>query len=244
MPSRFLPLLVSVICLAAPVAARAAPISFDDLAWRVDGGPGKAAVPSLRVSRGSSSTSMAIDGTADLRTLRDALMQAPGPVSFTLRREAGELTCVGAISGRVDGQGRCRFVSQPAFAQGLAQRSLPLQRQGDDLLALALLDARLASIDALIGEGPRPDSVSDVIAATALGISAAYARDLKAAGLSIRSFDDLVACRALRIDAGYVRSLTAAGYPRLTSQQIISMKAVGVTAPFATAMNAAARSRR
>lgn len=239
MKSFILPMLALALA-AAPAAA--APLVTDDIGWRVSADAGR---PRLTLSRDrKSTTSFTVDQSAEFQPLRDALGQAGRPVRFTLRRDAGTVVCSGTTDSTTTGRGRCRFTSNPSFEDALAKRRLPITEREPQLTAMAFLNTRLAEIDNLIREGMPPQNVSDVIAASALGVSGAYVRDLKSAGLAIRSFDDLIACRALKIDGAFVREIVAAGYPRLTSSDVIPMKAVGVNGRFVREINAGKRSVR
>jgi len=160
-----------------------------------------------------------------------------GPMRFTVAAEAGRTECQGV---RHDGvaAGTCRFTSSPDFEIGLAQRGVRLEHRRD-LLALALVDAKLALVDDLSRDGWAPRDSSNLIAAGALGITGAWADGLKRGGLTIAAFDDLIAARALDLDGAWLRDMAAAGYPHLTVHQAISMRAVGVTPSYAAAMNRA-----
>lgn len=165
-----------------------------------------------------------------------------GPVSFAVRREAGTAQCVGSRKGRA-AAGTCRFTSNPAFEQGLERRGVRLGKRSN-LIALALVDAHLALVDALSREGLPISDDSDLIAASALGVTGDYVHELKAAGLAFDKLGDVYAARALNVDAAFLREMAAAGYPHLTVEQAISFKAVGVTPAYAEAMNRAAGAAR
>ena len=176
------------------------------------------------------------DGRSSVSVKRERLSEASGlggdgPVRFVIVAEAGRTECSGAR-----GEGHCRFASSPAFETGLAQRGVELERRRD-LLALALVDARLALVDQLSRDGLAPANSSHLVAAAALGVTGAWAHELKEAGLAIAEFDDLIAARALKLDGSFIRQMAAAGYPRLSARQAITMKAVGVTPAYAEAMN-------
>ena len=180
----------------------------------------------IRTANGRSSV------TVDRERLSEASgLGSSGPVRFVIAAEAGRTECSG-----VRGDGGCRFASSPAYETGLAQRGVKLERRRD-LLALALVDARLALVDELSRDGLAPANSGHLIAAAALGVTGAWAHELKEAGLAIAEFDDLVAARALKVDGAFIRQMAEAGYPRLSARQAITMKAVGVTPAYAEAMN-------
>ena len=176
------------------------------------------------------------DGRSSVTVDRERLSEASGlgskgSVRFAIAADAGRTECLGARAN-----GICRFVSSPAYETGLAQRGVRLERRRD-LLTLALVDARLALVDHLSRDGLAPANSGHLVAAAALGVTGAWAHDLKEAGLAIAEFDDLIAARALKLDGSFIRQMAEAGYPRLSARQAITMKAVGVTPAYAEAMN-------
>lgn len=218
---------------SAAETALPTPLAIDDMTFEVRHGSGDPVEIRSKRGDGSFSTSLRRERLSHA----DGVDGGDGPVRFTVEAEAGRTECSGARR-QGEARGTCRFVSSPEFETGLAQRGVPLQRRRD-LLALALVDARLALVDDLSRDGLRPPDSGDLIAATALGITGAWAHDLREAGLVIDKFGDLIAARALNVDAGFVRAMAKAGYPHLTSEQVITMKAVGVTPDYAAAMNRA-----
>ena len=208
-----------------------------DLTWSVETGEGDAwRSVQVRSDDGHSSVSVPISRLDDASGLEPGA--ADGPVAFAIRRDAGSARCSGARSGGA-AAGTCRFVSDPAFEQGLAQRRVRLGKR-NNLIALALVDAHLTLVDELSREGLKIADASDLIAATALKVTGDYVHELKAAGLTLDNLGDAYAARALNLDAAFLEQMSAAGYPHLTLHQAITMKAVGVTPEYAEAMNRAA----
>jgi len=208
-----------------------APLVLDDLEfeWR----DARSSSVEIRSDNGRSSTTVKRERLSDASGL-----DANGPVRFAVAAEAGRAECSGIRKG-ARAKGKCRFVSSPAYETGLAQRGVELERRSD-LFALALVDARLALVEELSRDRLAPADSGDLIAATALGVTGAWAHDLREAGLDIAEFDDLIAARALKLDGEFMRAMAAAGYPRLSARQAITMKAIGVTPSYAAAMNRAA----
>jgi len=204
-----------------------APLTIDDLTWSARTRDGSVEVGS---NRGKSSVSIDRERLSEISGLDGDV-----PARFVVEAEAGRTECAGTRRG-----GRCRFVSRPAFETGLAQRDVALERRRD-LLPLALVDARLALVDQLSREHLAPRTSGELIAATALRVTGAWAHGLREAGLNIVRFEDLLAARALNLDAAFVREMGAAGYPGLSAGDAITMKAVGVTPAYAVAMNRAVR---
>lgn len=229
--------LLTVLACAAPSTA-ADPLVLTDIAWTATPGSGKGA-PHLRVSRNTSNSDVAVDGTRrELAGTEAVLRGSSGPVSFTIVHGAGTLACSGVLKAAFDGAGRCRFAADPRFETELASRGLaPGDR--DDLLAMLLVDATIELADGLTAEGVRPKDDGDLIAAAALKLSPAYVRDLKSEAMVLTKVDDAIACRALGVDGAYVRGLAAAGYRGLSAEDVIGMKAMGVSPEYARAMNRA-----
>ena len=75
-----------------------------------------------------------------------------------------------------------------------------------------------------------------LIAASALGVTPAYAGELRRAGLRIDEVGDLIAARALKIDAAWLGAMADAGYPDLAVGKAIQMRALGVTPDYALKM--------
>jgi len=168
--------------------------------------------------------------------LVSASSASPGEaVSFRLAHEAGALACTGHADGDRKASGTCRFDPDQRFADGLASRGTPAD-DSDTLLALALVDARLAPVDGLTTEGYRLDDADDLIAIAALKVTPAYAEELRAAGLRTGQLGDLIAARALKVDAAWLGDMARAGYPDLTIGQAIQMRALGVTPDYAVRM--------
>lgn len=234
-----------LIALSALAAASGAaedrtprpPLVSDGLTWRM-ASPAAETVE-LRTADGRSRVTVPV---AQLTAATG--LDARGPTAFALEREAGKTRCTGTRDGAaVAASGTCRFVSHPAFEEGLAQRGVALGTR-DNLVALALVDARLALVDALSQEGLPVTEAGDLTAAAALKVTGSYVNDLKAAGLRLDRFGDVLACRAVGVDGSFLRQMGEAGYAQLTAHQAIAMRAVGVTPGYAAAMNRAAGAMR
>lgn len=237
--------MLSALATAAPMQPAGAPLTLTDIRWDIlppDRGAGDE--PRLRVRRDNSSSTLALDGSRpETDAAKQLLGGGAGPVSFAVMHEAGTLDCNGRLSRRYQGDGDCRFTSDPGFEKALAARGLaPEQRR--DLLAMLLVDATIELADGLTAAGVRPEEGDDLIAAAALKVTPAYVRALRAAPMTLASIDDAVACRALGIDPAYVRELADAGYDDLSAEDIVAMKALGVTGDYARRMNEASEGGR
>lgn len=229
--------LLSVLTSAAPSAA-ADPVVLGGIEWNAvpaDGG----AEPHFRIGHKSSSSDITLADRAEFGAARSALGGAAGPVSFTVVHEAGTLVCSGTLTRAFEGEGRCRFSSDPRFEAALADRELAPDDRSD-LLAMLLTDVTIELADGLTREGVKPEDANDLIAAAALHLTPAYVRDINSGPLKLTQINDAFAYKALGVDGAYLRGLAEAGYTNLSPEDVMGMKATGITPEYAGAMNRAA----
>ena len=190
----FLPLALLALGVTGTLIHAAGPSTgpIDDIEWSYRADP----EPRLQITRkGMNSTFDASELPEIMETLAAASPRSPGEaVSFSLAREAGALACSGRTTGDGDAEGTCRFDATESYLAALAERRL---RPEDDteLLALALVDARIALVDGLSRAGFRIEEAGDLIAVAALDVTAGFAEELKGAGLAIDDLEDLIAAR-------------------------------------------------
>ncbi|WP_428630927.1 hypothetical protein [Sphingopyxis sp.] len=231
--------LLTILACAAPSTA-ADPLVLSDIAWTATPPTTGKSEPRLRVRHKGSSSDVSLDSARrELASARAALQSGSGPVSFTVDHSAGTLACTGKLTRAFEGEGGCRFTSDPKFETALGDRGLVPARRSD-LLAMLLVDATIDLADGLIAEGVKPKGTDDLIAAAALDVTGDYVRDLKSEAMVLTDIEDAIACKALGVDGAYVRGLAAAGYRKLSAEDVIGMKALGVTGDYAKAMNRAA----
>lgn len=226
----------------AKVAAphRAYP-AIDEIRWTYgDASHAAGSEGRLRFSReqhGLFNSSVGPEGASDVQAAIASIERArpDEAISFRLSREAGALACTGRAEGNGRAAGTCRFDPDENFAAGLAQRGIAAD-DSDDLLALAILDAHLATVDRLRAQGFRFADNGDLIAVSALAVTPEYVDDLRAAGLKIDELGDLIAAKALKIDGRWLGEMARAGYPSLAVGDAIQMRALGVTPDYALKM--------
>jgi hypothetical protein len=171
-----------------------------------------------------------------MESLAAASSRSPGEaVSFDLAREAGALACTGRVDGDGDADGTCRFDPHEGYVADLTARGLRPE-DDEELLALALVDARLSLVDGLSNAGFRMDEAKDLIAVAALDVTADYAEELRGAGLLVEELEDLIAARALDLDAAWLSEMAEVGYPNLTIERAIQMRALDITPDYARRM--------
>jgi hypothetical protein len=223
----------------AAVAARHAYPTIERVGWSY-GDTSFHAGPSdqLRFFRDSDyNSSSGPADSADVKAIIAAIAQAgPGdPVSFTLAREAGALTCAGRAEGGGRASGTCRFDPEEGFAAALARHGIA-PRDSEEMLGLTLVHAHLAAVEGLTAAGFRFGDVGELIAVSALDVTPAYADELRGAGLKVDELGDLIAAKALKIDGQWLGKMARAGYPNLAVGQAIQMRALGVTPEYAIKM--------
>lgn len=232
------PILPQAAALSAAETPPRAYAAIETIAWtyRDEGAPGRSS--QLRFSHdGMTTTFSPEEAKVIMGELATASLANPGEaVKFALVREAGALACTGRVERAGSASGACRFDPDKRFTDALARRGLPPE-DSDEVLALALVDARIALVDGLLAQGYRVDEASDLVAVAALEVTPAFAGELRGAGLKIDDLDDLVAARALHIDAAWLGEMAQAGYPQLDVQQTIQMRALGVTPDYAKRMS-------
>jgi hypothetical protein len=193
--------------------------------------------PYLRFSRDGMNTTM---GAGDLPEAAVALARAssaaPGePVAFGLAREAGVMACTGSVTAPGRAGGRCRFDPDAGFVAALAARGL-VPEDVEDLLGLAFVDARLASVEELSSAGFAVADVDELTAVAALEVTGAYAAELRGAGLEPEDLDELVSAKAVGVEPGWIAEMAEAGYPGLDLDKAIELRALGVTPDYARRM--------
>jgi len=238
-------LLVAAPSLPQPAGHSAAPSHgasyrpIETIRWTYDdeGFHYRGAVRQLRFRHDRSDSSIDADGHPDVQRIVSSIAHAaPGePVAFSLAREAGTIVCTGRAEDGGRGSGTCRFDPDQSFAAALASRGIAVD-DSDEMLALALVDARLATIDGLAESGFHVGGAGDLIAVSALGVTPAYAAELRGAGLKNDNVGNLIAAKALKIDARWLGEMAAAGYPDLDVGKAIQMRALGVTPDYALKM--------
>lgn len=231
--------LLSILACSAPTAA-ADPYVLSDVRWVAEPAGGKQGAPRVRIQHKQSNSDQTLDGSRAYFAAAQAALgrSGAGPVSFTVKHEAGTLACTGTLTRAFEGKGECRFTSDPAFERELGKRGLVPDHRST-LLAMLMVDATIELADGLTHEGVRPKDADDLIAAAALEVRPEYVRDLKSEALALAEIEDAIACKALGVDGAYVRSLAAAGYTKLSADEVVGMKAMGVTGDYALAMNRA-----
>ncbi|HEY6817728.1 MAG TPA: hypothetical protein VI168_19520 [Croceibacterium sp.] len=210
---------------------------LDDIAWSYRPAADAQSRPLLELKRAGMTSMFDPNDLPDvMRELAAVPPDQGAATGFRLVREAGTLVCTGRATGAGHAAaGTCRFDPDQRFLAALAERGLSPE-DNEDMLALALVDARLASVDGLSRAGYRLADADDLMAVSALDVSPAFAVELRGAGLVAKDIEDLVTARALEIDAAWVQGMAEAGYPNLGMEQAIQFRALDVTPDYARRM--------
>jgi hypothetical protein len=157
------------------------------------------------------------------------------PVSFTIARDAGVLSCRGqAQNGRASGF--CSFAGSQAYADGLARRGV--RAEGVHLLHLALCDFDLATLDAFERAGYQRPTLGQVMAIAVHNIDAAYVRGMADAGYRLGEVDDLVAMRIHDVTPEYVHALASLGpaWGNISADDLLALRIHDVAPDYARGM--------
>lgn len=224
---------------ASPCLSRDAYPAIDDIEWTYgEEARSQSDRPSFRLSRNGHMSSF--DGTEAAAFMGEqvtASLDSPGQaVSFVVPREAGTIACNGTVVSVGRASGTCRFDPDQGFLAELQAREFPPE-DSDELLVLALVDARMASVDALSREGFVIDEIDTVVALAALEVTPEFARSLKSGGLAIDDTDNLIAAKAVGVDPAWLRGMAEAGYADLDADRAIQMRALDVTPDYARKMS-------
>lgn len=233
-----IPLAAAALALTGTLIHAATPSTapfgaVENIEWHYRGGSD----PQLQLVHEGMNASLNSNEVPEIMAvLAAASSRSPGEaVSFGLVREAGALACAGRADGDGGAEGACRFDPSEAYVAELTAQGLRPEDDGE-LLALAVVDARMSLVDGLSRAGFEIDEAGDLIAVAALDVTAGYADELKGAGLVIDELQDLIAARALELDADWLNAMAAAGYANLTVERAIQMRALDVTPEYARRM--------
>lgn len=215
-------------------SGRFAPL--DDIEWSYRPATALESRPMLRLTREGMNSTFDPSDLPEVMAALAAVPVDPGAAAgFSLVREAGTLACSGRATGDGRAAGTCRFDPDARFVAALAERGLRPE-DDEDMLGLALVDAKLASVDGLAREGFPLEDADELMAVSALDVTPAFVGELRGAGLIADDLDEVIAARALEIDATWVRGMAEAGYPTLGMDKAIQLRGLGVTPDYARRM--------
>jgi len=163
---------------------------------------------------------------SDLTGLSAAQLTATGPVSMTLRRDAGTFRLDGVTRNGI-AAGTYLLELDPAFAdrlvrRGLARPSLAQQR----LLARQNIGERF--LDQVTTAGQEQPTLDDIIRAAQHGVDPDFIDGLARVGYRNLSLEQLIGLRNHGVDPEYIDELAAVGFKSLTLEQLLNLRNHGV----------------
>lgn len=166
------------------------------------------------------------------------------PVTFEMRREAGNITYEGTFR---NGKGAGQFVFTPNRNYVSTLRSLGLsfdlgrkhrnreRSEEEDLYELALFDVSTAFIKQMQAEGFKT-TLDKYLQMRIFDITPEYIREMRSLGFKDLDEDDLVSSKIHKVTPDYVREMRAAGWTNLSLHDLQSTAIHGATPQFAAEM--------
>jgi hypothetical protein len=182
---------------------------------------------------------------SDFQGLTREQVQAGGPVSFSLVREAGRIDLEGTFqNGR--GSGTFRFTPNGGFVSAMKSRGFDFEQSSnsdnddrdseDRLFAAAMLNVTTALADDLNSAGFGKLQTEDLFKAAIFKINSQFMREMKASGFQNLGMEELVKARIFKIDAEFVRQVSQMGFDKEPFESLVKMQIFKVTPEFVTEM--------
>jgi len=181
---------------------------------------------------------------SDFQGLTREQVQAAGPVSFSLVREAGRIDLEGTFqNGR--GSGTFRFTPNLSFVSAMKSRGFDFEQSSksdddrdseDRLFAATALNVTTALADDLNSAGFTGLRTEDLFKAAIFKINSQFMREMKASGFQNLGMEELVKARIFKIDAEFVRQVSQMGFDKEPFESLVKMQIFKVTPEFVTEM--------
>lgn len=188
----------------------------------------------LRERNSSSGFSIGVDRLEGLTA--DQRSGAGGPVTFTVRRDAGTFTFEGVFRSGVGG-GTYTFAPSATFPAELVKRGFARPTPADQL-ALARHDVGFAFLDELTTQSYPKPTLPLLVRAGQHGVGLDYLRGMGAAGYRVGALETLIELRDHGVTPDYIRDLAANGYKGLSAQELRRARDHGVSADYVKEMRA------
>ena len=182
---------------------------------------------------------------SDLRGL-SADQTQNGKVSFSLVREAGTIDCEGTfVNGR--GSGTFRFTPNYQFAEAMKSRGFDFAKSGkhggDQDVEKRLFTATMLGVTTAFADDLRsanfPDlDVDDLFKATIFKITPQFMSEMKATGFPNLGMEELVKARIFKVEPAYVRQVNDMGFPNLDFESLVKFRIFKVEPEFLNALKA------
>jgi beta-lactamase regulating signal transducer with metallopeptidase domain len=169
-----------------------------------------------------------------LSSLQGLSASASGPVTFTLKRDAGTFSFEGTVRNG-SGAGAYTFTPSAAFADALQKRGIgrPTAAQQHEM---AKSDVSLALLDDLTAQGYEKPTIDDLVRAGQHGVDPDYVHAMGQLGYRLGTVAALITMRDHGVTPDYVQGLMAQGLPKLSADDLVRARDHGVTPDYVQAM--------
>lgn len=160
------------------------------------------------------------------------------PVKFELRRDAGTVTFEGTFR-KGFGAGQLTFAPNRGYFSSIRALGIALDLQKSEEEELF----RFAMFDLSVGYAREmhaiyPDSnLRELSKLRAVDVTPAWLREMRGAGVEIKSAHEAKKLAAMGVSAKFVRELASAGYTNLSVRDLTRLAAVGVDGDFIREMS-------
>ncbi len=163
---------------------------------------------------------------ADLAGFEPARLNAGGPLSFALVRDAGRIDCSGNAS-RGSADGACRFTPDANFSSYLVSNGVrrPTLDQSYDMTLIGVHRELIAALKA--ANYPMP-TIDEFIELSAVGVTPSYIAEMARSGYRPRDLDKLVEYRAVGVTPEYIGAMARAGYD-LSVEDVVEYAALNIS---------------
>jgi len=175
---------------------------------------------------------------ADFQGLtREQMAGANTNVRFRLQREAGTFDFEGMFrAGR--GAGIWTLTPSQSFIGEMRSRGFDNLSE-EKLVASAMLDVRVKTVDDLKAAGFNNITMEDVIKASIFKITPEYISEMKSLGFEGLDLEDLVKARIFKIDAAFAGEVREMGFGRESLESLVKMRIFKITPAFLREMKTA-----
>ncbi|MBX7061053.1 MAG: hypothetical protein K1X52_05290 [Pyrinomonadaceae bacterium] len=186
---------------------------------------------------------------AEISGLTEAQTQN-GPASFTVTREAGQMSFTGNFSNG-QGSGTFTFTPDRGFFDRMQQRGFDFYKEEaeeknvrrstfeDRALTAFFLNVTAERADDLLSANFGSLGIDDLFKATIFKIDGKFMSEMKATGYPNLSMEDLVKARIFKIDANYVSQIRSMGYDKGDFEALVKFRIFKVTPEFLNELRSA-----
>jgi beta-lactamase regulating signal transducer with metallopeptidase domain len=172
-----------------------------------------------------------------LSSLQGLSASASGPVTFTLKRDAGTFSFEGTVRNG-SGAGAYTFTPSAAFADALEKRGIGRPAAGQQH-EMAKSDVSLALLDDLTAQGYQKPSIEDLVRAGQHGVDPDFVHGMGQLGYHVGTVAALINMRDHGVSPDYVQGLMAQGIPKLSAEELVRARDHGVDPGYVKAMREA-----